>query len=292
MQRAEVTIIGLGGLGSTLAKALSVHDIPVKSLFNRSIDKAKELADRLDISIAGAFPANLSQLGDIVFITVSDQAIARVAEQLAEVGNGFEGKVCVHCSGNATADRLKPLQRKGARIASFHPLQTFTTQADPKIFEGIYFSLQGDAGAFSKLRSIAKKLGANTFEITSEQKSHLHAAAVMASNYLNTLLDAAVDVGSMSGLSRPQLRKALLPLIRTTLKNAEEHSFADTLTGPIKRGDVQTVKTHIDLLKDQPDLCRLYCVLGRQTVELAESSGSLDESAADNLRHILEGADG
>jgi len=292
MERAEVTIIGLGGLGSTLAKALSAHNIPVKSVFNRSTGKAKKLADQLGISVAADFPGKLSQLGDIIFITVSDQAIAQVADRLAALSNNFEGRLCAHCSGNATADLLNPLQKKGAATASFHPLQTFTPQSGPEFFNGIYFSLQGDEQAFTKLQDIAKRLEAETFEITSEQKSHLHAAAVLASNYLNTLLDTAVEVGSLSGLPRSQVQKALLPLIKTSLKNREDRSFADTLTGPIKRGDVQTVKTHVTLLKDQPGLYRLYCVLGNRTIELAESSGSLDQATADKLRHILEGADG
>jgi predicted short-subunit dehydrogenase-like oxidoreductase (DUF2520 family) len=288
MPAPEITIIGVGGLGYSLAKALSEANFTVKSVFNRTAGKAKEIADELDINQSGTFPLDDSELGDLIFITVSDSAIANVAQQLADISEDFSHKTIVHCSGNETASLLQALKEKGGHIASFHPLQTFTKRSKPSDFNDIYFSLQGDKAAFSHLGNLAEKLGARTFEVSREQKSHLHAAAVFASNYLNTLLEVAVDTASASGVSREIAKKALFPLIKTSLKNIESQSFNDALTGPIKRGDWETVKHHLHLLEDWPELLTIYKTLGRRTVKMARKSGDIDQNAAQKVLKLME----
>jgi len=292
MKLPETTVIGLGALGMALVKALSSRDIPVKSIFNRTPEKVRTLSRQLDIPISGAFPEDSSQLGELVFITVPDGAINEVAERLSHLKGDFEGRFYVHCSGNESANLLNPLAEKGGRTASFHPLQTFTPQSGPESFNGIYFSLQGDEEVFPIIENIAKIFDAHSFRITARQKPYLHAAAVMASNYLYTLLDASAGIGALGGLPESQLQQALLPLIQTTLENAEGMSFAEALSGPIKRGDLGTVQKHLELLRDHQKLRRPYCELGLQTIDLAQSSGSLDGTTAEKLRKILNDKNG
>ena len=138
------------------------------------------------------------------------------------------------------------------------------------------------------LTQIATKLGAHTLEVTEGQKSSLHAAAVMASNYLNTLLNAAVETASDSDLNRDQAKKALMPLIKTTLQNIEEKSFEKSLSGPIKRGDMQTVRHHLDLLEDKPELLTLYRILGQRTVTIAKRAKDIDQDTAHKISKMLE----
>lgn len=286
MSLPKVSVIGIGGLGRALTNTLFDRDIPVKSIFNRS-EGPLQLAEQLEIEIAGSFPQKAAQLGDLVFLTVSDRAIREVAGRLAGLADDFSGRTFVHCSGNESAALLQPLKAKGAATAAFHPLQTFTPQSGPDSFSGIYFSLQGDKKAFPILGQLATQIGAHYFEVSEKQKSHLHAAAVMASNYLNTLLDAAVETGTLSGLPESQVQKALLPLVKTTLGNIGETSSAEALTGPIKRGDIQTVRKHLDMLKDHHDLLGLYRMMGLQTVELSQKSGTLDETTTAELRNLF-----
>ena len=288
MPAPEITIIGVGGLGNSLARALSAAEIPIKSIFNRTADKAQNLADELDISISGSFPSDDYELGNLIFITVSDSAINNIAQRLAVILEDFNNKIFVHCSGNESASLLKGLESKGGIIACFHPLQTFNKQSSASDFEDIYFSLQGDTSAFPQLKEIAQKLGADTLEVTEDQKSHLHAAAVMASNYLNTLLDAAVETASVSGLAPEEAKKALMPLVKTTLQNIEVQSFEEALSGPIKRGDIPTVKHHLDLLKSQPELLTLYRILGLRTVKIARKNQRIDQDTAKKMLNILE----
>jgi len=288
MSLPKTSIIGTGALGSTLARALVSQDVILKSLFNRTETKVQNLADELAVSTYGIFPESISELGALTFLTVPDGAIKEVAQKLSKLKGDLENYTFVHCSGNETAELLQPLKLQGATVASFHPLQTFTTHSEIGDFKRIYFSLQGDLEAFPTLRLVAKKFGAQTLEVTKEQKSHLHAAAVFASNYLTTLLDASVKAGAKGGLPKDKVKNALLPLVETTLKNTSEQSFTHALSGPIKRGDIRTVEKHLELLDEMPELKEVYCVLGLQTVELAVSSGSLDGTTAEKLRKMLQ----
>jgi predicted short-subunit dehydrogenase-like oxidoreductase (DUF2520 family) len=288
MQQKAVTIIGLGNLGKAFLKGFSTCDVPVHSVFSRDTKKVKQLAGRYEIEIFGSFPEDIDQLGDLIFLTVSDSAIKETADRLSSLEEDFNGRIIAHCSGNESDQLLDSLRQKGALTASFHPLQTFTGSGSSEVFKDIYFSLQGDPQVFPHLKNLASLLNSKTLEVDARQKSYLHTAAVMASNYLIALLDAANDIGSEGGFSSQEAQKALLPLVKTTLQNAEGISLDDALTGPIKRGDIQTVQKHLNLLKDTPELYNLYCCLGVRCIDLAESSGSLDTHTVDQLRRLLK----
>lgn len=283
----EITVIGLGALGTALTEAFAGHDLELKSVYSRNREKVESVAETHKVATASSFPSELGQLGEVVFLTVTDAAIVDVADKLSALGGDFSGKTFVHCSGNESAALLDRLKEKGARTASMHPLQTFNTHSGAADFNDIYFSLQGDVAVFPLLERMAHLLGAETLAVTEEQKSHLHAAAVFASNYLITLLDAATDTGGLSGLNKKQVREALYPLIDTTLKNFQSTSFPEAISGPIVRGDVETVTQHLQLLSNQQELRTLYTVLGQQTVARAEEAGRLDQASADQLRRRL-----
>lgn len=289
MQFPEISVIGLGGLGTVLTKTLIRADFPVKSIFNRTENKAEALATSTGIHKWGAFPFSLDELGNLIFVTVPDSSIKVVAGKLAQIedGSAFKGRTVIHCSGSESADLLSQLKSKGAAVASFHPLQTFNKQSQPDVFKGIYFSLQGDEEVFPLLQQIARRLGAQTLEVTQEQKSRLHAAAVTGSNYLNALLQSAVEIGATGGLSSAKVKEALFPLIKTTMQNISEFSFEKSLTGPIKRGDVSTVEKHLALLEGQDELKKLYGVLGLKTLKITETTDELDPSTIEKLRGLL-----
>lgn len=287
MKIPGITIIGLGALGSALAEAFAHHNLELKSVYNRDQQRAQAVAGNHKIATVSSFPSEAGQLGKLVFLTVSDAAIAETADKLAKLRGSLSGRTFVHCSGNESAAILDRLKEKGARTASMHPLQTFTNHSAVADFNNIYFSLQGDDLVFPMLKNIAKLLGAETLTVNEEQKSHLHAAAVIASNYLITLLNAATETGSLSGLDEKQVRKALYPLIGTTLENLQSTSFKEAISGPIARGDVETVHKHVQLLDNQKDLRTLYTVLGLQTVRKAKETGKLEQAPAEEIRRLL-----
>lgn len=287
MNLPNVSVIGIGRLGTALTQSLLANDISVTSIFNRTEDKAQKIAASSEIETVGKFPSALDDLGKVTFLTVSDDSIEALANRLSQIDGDFNTRIFVHCSGSEPADLLDPLKSKGAKVASFHPLQTFTSESKLEDFKCIYFSFQGDQEVFPTLEKIAQQLGAQTLKVTAEQKTHLHIAAVTACNYLTTLLDTSVRIGSSSGLSDEQVKKALFPLVRKTVDNAEGQSFSEALTGPIKRGDLATIENHLALLDEQPELRNLYCFLGLQTLSLVKKSESGQDDHFEKIRNTF-----
>lgn len=287
MKIPDVTIIGTGRLGQVLTKRLAEKEIAVKSVFNRTEKKARKLSGELNISLSGAFPTIKKELGHLIFFTVPDDLIEDAAEQLAQIDSDFSEFTFVHCSGNESATVLQPLREKGGVIASFHPLQSFTDKAGTSDFENIFFSMQGDRKAFRILMPLAHKIGAHAFEVSEEQKSQLHIAAVIASNYLVSLMNTSLEAASLGGLSEKQVQKALFPLIRQTLHNTSKQTIGEALTGPIARGDIKTLEKHLKYLDSRPRLQKIYALLGNETVNIARSAGSIDEDQAEEMRKMF-----
>ncbi len=275
-------------MGSTLARALHQQGYSVKSLFNRTPKRADDLGQELNVEITGKFPTSTEQLGSIIFISVSDGAIATVAEKLGEEGWDLSGRLIAHCSGNEISDILQPLGKQAAVVAAFHPLQTFNLQSRPSIFRDIYISLEGEEPALSELEQVATDLGSNPLPISAEAKPYLHAAAVMASNYLITLMQIAGEIAELGGINHEQARKALGPLVQTTAHNMTSKKLSQVLSGPIARGDLNTVKKHLHLLEHNSRLKSLYIRLGKETERLAVQKDTLDERTGRQLRNLLE----
>lgn len=283
-----VSIIGIGALGKTLAYALDLQGYKIYSLFNRTVSKAELLGDELNAKVTGEFPETADELGELVFIPVADDAIASIVDRLVSQLWDLSSKTVSHCSGNENSAILEPLIEAGAEVAAFHPLQTFNPNSDPNIFRDIYISLEGQEGAVDQLELVVKRLGANPLHVTPKAKSYLHAAAVVASNYLITLMQLAGDIAEMGGIDHQDARKALQPLVRTTVENATAEDLSGVLSGPIARGDLNTIQKHLGLLEQNEHLGSLYKVLGLETVELAGQKGSLSDEEIEELRTLLK----
>lgn len=288
MEKQGVSIIGTGALGSVLARALYAHGFSIAGLYNRSVDNIKALKEETEAKSSGHFPKTISELGDTIFITVPDDSIDSVAEQLSELSDNFSGYIVVHCSGSKTSDVLSSLKRKSASVASFHPLQTFTASSSPADLSGIYFDIEADEEAFQFLEELAQTFESQTLRIEPSAKPWLHAAAVMSSNYLLALLDVSSSVAEAGGLNKRKARKALLPLVGQTLQNSENvDSLPKALSGPIARGDIDTVQEHLTLLEQSPEILALYKQLGMTVVTMAKAGNKISESEQGKLLQLL-----
>lgn len=249
MKKPSITIFGVGRVGGALEKSLSNSGYSIRSTFVRN-----------------TFPEKEEDLGDVIFITTHDREIAELANTIALKFSSFKGKYVIHCSGTLDSSVLQPLADKGAKTASFHPLKAVTKDNDS--FTGVWFDMDGDASALTLLKKIAKDLEAECFEINPEAKPLLHAAAVVSANYLVALMKLATDIAKEGGIDPAIALKALLPLTESSLKNIKEKGFEGSLTGPIARGDVDTIQRHLLKLAANPELLKLYKVLGRETLNL------------------------
>ncbi len=227
--------------------------------------------------------------GEIVLLALPDDRLAEAAALLRHRGYLAPGAVLVHFSGLHRATILLGEEEPERPALSLHPLQSF---ADPAIgvraLQGSPFAVEGTEAALPLGERLVTDMGGVPFRINGEQKVLYHAAACLAANYLVALVAAAGDLLTASGFEREKSYRLLTPLLRTTVNNLAALGPEGALTGPIARGDVNTVKNHLQALAAQPpELAEIYRVLGRKTVEVAERQGNLPEERAKELLEVL-----
>ncbi|MCX5824806.1 MAG: DUF2520 domain-containing protein [Deltaproteobacteria bacterium] len=287
--RPSFAIVGCGRVGTALAKYLAEAGYILAGLASKSLSSAKRVAD-LTGSVNFTDTAwEVTRKADIVFITTPDGAIKEACDSIA-VKNGFNsGSVVLHCSGALTSTILLSAKNCGASIGSMHPLQSFaSTEYSHNPFSGIVTSVEGDKKATDAASLVAAALGSGCVTIKTEAKILYHASAVVASNYLVTLLDLSLNLIRQAGVPADEAFRSLKPLIDGTLSNIEKLGVHDALTGPIARGDIQTIENHIlEIGSETPHLLPLYKILGLYTVEIAKGKGTLSDTVCGNLKKIF-----
>jgi predicted short-subunit dehydrogenase-like oxidoreductase (DUF2520 family) len=295
----RVSIIGCGAVGRALGRAVRDAGYPIASLASRSRESAQAARTLIGEGEIVQDPAEAARLADIVFLTTNDGAIESVCRAIAGQGapsggsGGFRrGQVVFHCSGVLTAEVLASARGRGAAVGSLHPLQSFARSRAARRLRDICFFFQGDDAAEPVARELVERLGGRFFRISAEAKALYHAASVFASNYLVTLADMATSLLAKAGVPSDQSLHALLPLMRGTLDNLGRVGLPEALTGPIARGDVETVEKHLEALRKlAPDLLPMYCYLGLQTLHVARRKGGLTEVLAARLASKLGALD-
>ncbi len=261
----SILIIGCGKLGSSLYRALKNNP----SYRVQITDQNPEAADFLNdpAEFVATLSAEMIQNTDIIFIVVPDDAIVQVVSGLKPFS--LKQTIVVHTSGNTPIAILNPLEKRGALTGSLHPLQTFSSPFQPpEYWHSVFCTFSGAAQAVKEMQILCKTLRAKLIPVTARQKQTLHCAAVFAANYSVALFAAAESL-----LTRENLDTQLLqPLIRQVQRNFENQSAFDILSGPLQRGDAQTIKDHLQLLT-QPDLQTeydLYVALARYLLNKRE----------------------
>jgi len=287
MNRDMPTIgfIGAGTTGTALSVRLAQHGYPVVGVSSRSLTSAEKLAARIAGCKVYSDAQQLADAIELVFITTPDDTISKVA---AEV-RWHKGQSIIHCSGAHSIDILEPAKTHGANTGCFHPLQTFASvdQAIDNI-PGSMFAIEAAEPLASLLKTMAKDLEGDWVILKAGDKVLYHAAAVMACNYLVTLVKLATDLWQTFDVPTAQATKALMPLLRGTLSNIENVGLPNCLTGPIARGDLGTIQRHLESLSKQvPSLLGIYKELGRQTVPIALAKGKIDSRRAEELNALL-----
>jgi predicted short-subunit dehydrogenase-like oxidoreductase (DUF2520 family) len=267
-----VAIIGAGRLGKTLARlVVSASDYSLSGLYTRSA--SPQIGEVLtDTSILIQSSEHM-QPADIYLITTPDDQIAAACDMLCHSSYLQPGNIILHCSGLHTAAILQSAKNHGCYTASIHPLRSF---ADPlqsyQAFPGTYCALEGDEAGLLETRKLFESFGGIVFSIASDEKALYHAASVFASNYTVTLYAVATQLLQDAQVS-PEIASAMTQnLMQGTLNNLAYHTDpAQALTGPILRGDEQTLRAHLKSLQPAT-LKQLYAILGEHTLDLTKLS--------------------
>lgn len=262
--RPLLNIVGAGHVGRTLGKLFAQAGVfEIGGVLARSRERAQEAVDFIGAGSAGDLPP-----AAVWMLAVGDDAIAPVCAELAP---RLRGAVVFHCSGAKASTELEAARAAGAAVASVHPIRSF---ADPAAvaaqFGGTWCGIEGDAAALAVLRPAFETIGARLVPIDAAAKTVYHAAAVFASNYLVTVMDAALRAYQAAGVPADVARELAGPLATETLANVLRLGPEAALSGPIARGDMATVaRQESSLMAWDAPTGQLYAALAAATVDLA-----------------------
>jgi predicted short-subunit dehydrogenase-like oxidoreductase (DUF2520 family) len=289
--REKISFIGAGRLGWALADIFYNKDIIISSVIDKEDKKARQCLKNCEARISSATLNDIGSETTILFLTVPDDEIGHVCSNLIQTDILRPGMIVTHASGLLSSDVLTPLRRDGLHICSFHPCFSFPENFSGDI-NGIYIALEGDSEGCRRLEALVRKIGGKPFFLSREDKPLYHAGCTMASNYFVSLMGLVQDV--VREISPNDEIRHILPLVRGTLNNIEQSGVEAALTGPILRGDIRTVESHMNALKDKnPQILSTYIILGRATLRMAEKLGLKPEKvrALDNLFQRFHGND-
>ncbi len=226
---------------------------------------------------------------DLLLIAVPDSQVLGVARSWADRVR-WEGRIVLHTSGVLGDSVLAPLRRRGARVASLHPLLSFPRPLlDPGSFRGAFFGVEGQRRASRFARRLVRDAGGRPLEIRGDRKPLYHLGACLSSGYLLALIDAAATRVAAGAADPALLRRAFLSLAESALRNAGRSGLEAALTGPILRGDLVTLAAHLSgLTALPPGWKRLHRTLAGHTLSLALRSRRITPSQALRIRRLLD----
>lgn len=282
----KIGFIGAGTVGKALAAVLSQKGCSVVAVSSRTLSSAQALAKMVAGCQVYHMAQEVADAADLIFITTPDDAISKVANEV----QWRAGQEVVHCSGADSTDILEAAKQLGARVGSFHPLQTFASVSQAiENLPGSTFALEAEEPLLSKLKELASLLDGYWVELGPGDKVLYHAAAVFVSNYLVTLVKLALDLWQAFGVPPEKATRALLPLLRGTVNNIGNIGLPNCLTGPISRGDLGTIGKHLSVLNARDSsLFSTYKELALQTIPIALAKGKIDTDRAEELEALLK----
>ncbi len=295
MNHKTVAIIGVGRVGSSVGFLLRRAGYAVIAAAARSMASAEKAAAFIGAGAPTSDVVKAASKADIVFITTPDGAIKNICDRITSGGGLKSGSLVVHMSGAHSLDLLDAARTAGAYRAVLHPLQSLASREQGvKTLPGSYFRIETDTEAQVLAREIVTALGGlelvmPKWDPDKDSAALYHAGAVTVSNYFVALVDYGLKFYQALGAEKKEALKAVLPLIQGTLHNIETLGIPEALTGPIMRGDAQTVRDHLHAMqKRTPELVKLYSELARQTVSVARDQGSINQETAEELLRLVD----
>ncbi|HUD92861.1 Rossmann-like and DUF2520 domain-containing protein [Sphingobium sp.] len=270
----RVGIIGTGRVARALALALAPHSVDPLLLWGRTPATLQAIAADIGHATRAENLSAVAQNCDLIAIAVSDDAIGTVVAELADDPMGSPPPLLFHVSGRSGVSLLEPLRVKGADTAAIHPAMTFTGDASTEVrrMAGARFAVTGSSvEATQGAHRLVELLGGVAVDISEAHRALYHAALCHAANHLVTLIAGACHALEAAGADDPLA--LLAPLVRAATDNSLMKGFT-ALSGPLLRGDGQTVATHLAALaKDCPELSPAYRAMATATLDELERDG-------------------
>ena len=275
----RVFILGAGRAGRSLARALRAGAVQVTGLHGRHASGADGIT-------TGHPPASLGS-ATCVLVTVRDAQLEEALATLATASIAPRA-VVLHASGSMDPRGLAGLRHEGHPCGTFHPLVALSEpEHAPQTLRGAWIGIDGDDQARHVSERLAKALGANVLYIPPGEKARYHAAAVFASNFPTVLMCLAEELLREVGIAPDVARKALHPLFASAVENLRGGVGASALTGPIVRGDSDTIARHLKALRAHPDALDAYRALSRAALRWVREGGTAGDGHLDEIERLL-----
>lgn len=281
-------IVGAGAVGTALGVGLSRAGWPVHAVASRDPARRERFTGLVEGARGFAEAQALAEEVELIILAVPDDAIPGVVAGLRM----YSGQAIVHTSGALGADVLTPAMAAGTQAGAFHPLVAFADlERALAALRGATVAIEGDDQLAALLADMAERLGARAVRLAPGSKAAYHAAAVLAAGGFVALLDAITELGGVAGLDEAGALDIYGPLIEGTLGNARALGVREALTGPMTRGDVGTLRAHLEAMAAHaPGALELYVAAARREVALAEGRGALAPATAETMRRMLSAA--
>jgi predicted short-subunit dehydrogenase-like oxidoreductase (DUF2520 family) len=288
MTPLRVGVIGAGRVGAVLAAALRSRGHVIVSVAGESDASKRRAADLLP-DVPMDKPTAVARACDVLLLTVPDDMLENVVTQLAASGAIREGQLVVHTSGRHGLRVLEPATRVGARPVALHPAMTFTgTALDLDRLADCVFGVTAGPEERAWAADVVAELGATVMWVPEELRGLYHAGLAHGANHLVTLVTQAMELLGAAGAADPAA--ILRPLLQAALDNALADGDS-ALTGPIVRGDVNTVRAHVtELARTAPDTLPSYVALARATLDRVVTDGRVLPIRAAAIRRALDEA--
>ncbi|MCL5030467.1 MAG: DUF2520 domain-containing protein [Bacteroidetes bacterium] len=270
IEKKNIAIIGAGKISYSLAAALTKAGFTISIIISKKIESAKNLANKFRIKNFSNELEDIPFKNGIFFLAVPDNQINSVSDNLSKLKFDFQNSFFIHLSGALNISELDSLKKKKAQTASFHVMQSFPSKRISNIKNNFAAIETDNIKAKKFLFDLAQKLSLKSFEIKSTEKTFYHLAGTFASNFLVGNIFNSEILFSSGNKKKVKFYDIINPIVKSTLKNIKTIGVSEALSGPIERGDIQTIKKHLAELRKRKENNVIYFNYIIQSLNLLE----------------------
>jgi len=261
-----IGFIGAGKVGFSLGKYFSLRGIKLSGYYSKSNQSAFK-ASEFTCSKHYKNIENLVNDSDMIFITTPDDEIYNIWEKISSYN--LNNKIICHTSGSLSSKIFSDIDNSEASKYSIHPMFPFSNKYETyKNLKDAYFSIEGDMKNIDKIKALFSLTKNKFFIIDSEKKSLYHLANVVVSNFVLSLIDIGTNYLEKCDFNKYEAIEALMPLIMSNINNIVQNGIENSLTGPIERNDLGTIRHHLDVIPYED--MELYKILSLKLIDISK----------------------
>lgn len=249
--KRHFSFIGAGNVAHSLVPYLQKYGFIIDSIISRNYSSAKDLAEGNNIKIFSDKYEEISKDSDYYIISVNDEQLENAAERISNLDLDFHTKIFIHLSGAKTVESLNSLINKGGNAASIHFMSSFPNKHVRSI-ENIFGAIEtSDYTTFSILSELLKFIRTKPFRISSHNKALYHLMGIFSLNFISANFNSTEKIIEIIDDEIPQTYKLFGEAAKSVINNyVNEKNLFKSLSGPIKRGEIEVIKNHLKVLGD------------------------------------------